>query len=168
MSQNCFFFSTEKAQGRNSRGMNQQGLGKGIRLIIWVRGGQRVAVHILRMSVAHKTQYNKAPRVTLNFKHVAHSVSCLITLMNTNGLLNTSTLEATLPAEQTPLHSEVGVNQHFQEVLQQTIQTLSRDTRTLYEKFCASFVIFAVKLPAWKPCFENKGRGRTLLRRFCT
>lgn len=103
--------------------MNQQGLGKGIRLIIQVKRGQRGAVHIIHISLAHKTQCNKAPRVMLNFKHVSHSGSCLITLMNTNGLkhlnalLHRSTLEPTLPAEQTPSHPQVGVNLYFQEGL---------------------------------------------------
>lgn len=48
--------------------MNQQVLGKCIRLITQVRGGQRVAVHITHMSMAHKAQYNKAPEshTTLN------------------------------------------------------------------------------------------------------
>lgn len=45
--------------------MNQRVLGKGIRLIMQVRGGQRVAVHITHMSIAHKTQHNKAPELCL-------------------------------------------------------------------------------------------------------
>lgn len=59
----------------------------------------------------------------LNFKHVSHSVSCLTTLMNTNSLKrlnalsNMCILEPTLPAQQTPLHPRVDVNQYFQEVL---------------------------------------------------
>lgn len=36
--------------------MNQQVLGKCIRLIMQVRGGQKVAVHITHMSIARKTQ----------------------------------------------------------------------------------------------------------------